>query len=512
MKTINEINEKIKNSEAVVVSAEEMIRIVEDIGAKDAAKEVDVVTTGTFGAMCSSGVFLNFGHADPPIKMMKTYLNGVEAYSGLAAVDAYLGASQVNSDDDIDINYGGAHVIEDLVAGKEIELVAEGYTTDCYPRKKVSTTITIDDLNQAILLNPRNCYQTYAAATNSREEKIYTYMGALLPEFGNINYSGAGQLNPLQNDYNKNTKAYNTIGVGTRIFVGGGAGYIIGEGTQHNPDSGFGTLMIKGDLKTMNNKYLKGATIPKYGSTLFVGIGVPIPVLNEEIAKTCAIRDEDIEVPIVDYGIPRRDRPTIAKTNYKELRTGEITVELTIKEDDITKKIEKTIKTASVSSYKKSREIAEELKNLILKGEFLLTEPVSPLGVGSSKPMKAKAKLVGDIISRPPIVAGADISITDASRILIENNINHLPIVDKNSHLIGIVTSWDIAKAVAQNKKSISEIMTTHIISCTVNEPIDVLARRMGRNNISGVPVVDKYGKVVGIITAEDLSKLIGRN
>ena len=176
MKTIREINEKIKKGDAVVVTAEEMIEIVEEMGPKGAAKEVDVVTTGTFGAMCSSGVFLNFGHSDPPIKMMRTYLNGVEAYSGLAAVDAYLGAAQPNSDDDIDINYGGAHVIEDLVAGKEVRLVAEGYTTDCYPRKRVSTTITLEDLNQAIMVNPRNSYQTYPAATNSREEKIYTYM------------------------------------------------------------------------------------------------------------------------------------------------------------------------------------------------------------------------------------------------------------------------------------------------------------------------------------------------
>ncbi|WP_421078146.1 homocysteine biosynthesis protein [Methanothermococcus sp. Ax23] len=507
MKTIKEINEKIKNGEAVVVTSEEMIKIVDEVGAKNAAKEVDVVTTGTFGAMCSSGVFLNFGHSDPPIKMIKTYLNGVEAYSGLAAVDAYLGATQPNSDDDIDIDYGGAHVIEDLVAGKEIELIAEGYTTDCYPRKRVSTTITIDDLNQAILLNPRNCYQTYAAATNSRDEKIYTYMGTLLPEFGNINYSGAGQLNPLQNDYNKATKSYNTIGIGTRIFLGGGIGYIVGEGTQHNPDTAFGTFMVKGDLKTMNSEYLRGATIPKYGSTLFVGIGVPIPVLNEDIAKACAIRDEDIEVPIVDYGVPRRERPIVAKTNYKELRKGELTLELN---GNGTKKIEKTIKTAPVSSYKKSREVAEELKNWILNGEFLLTERVDVFGKGSAKPMKAKAKLVGDIISKPPIVGKSDITIDEASKILIENDINHLPIVDENNILIGILTSWDIARAVAQNKKSISEIMTRHIISSTVDEPIDVVARKMSRNNISGVPVVDKNGKVLGVVTAEDLSKLIG--
>ncbi|HIP16331.1 MAG TPA: hypothetical protein EYG77_03925, partial [Methanothermococcus okinawensis] len=348
MKTIREINEKIKKGDAVVLTAEEMIEVVEEMGPEGAVKEVDVVTTGTFGAMCSSGVFLNFGHADPPIKMMKTYLNGVEAYSGLAAVDAYLGAAQPNSDDDIDINYGGAHVIEDLVAGKEVKLVAEGYTTDCYPRKKVSTTITLDDLNQAILVNPRNCYQTYAAATNSREEKIYTYMGTLLPEYSNINYSGAGQLNPLQNDYNREKKTFNTIGIGTRIFLGGGIGYVIGEGTQHDPDKAFGTLMVKGDLKTMSPKFLRAATIPNYGCTLYIGIGIPIPVLNEEVAKACAVKDEDIEVPVLDYGVPRRDRPVVARTNYEELRKGEVTIE--IYDSDLKRLVEKTVKTASVSS------------------------------------------------------------------------------------------------------------------------------------------------------------------
>ncbi len=511
IKTVKEINEKIKNNEAVVITAEEMIKVVEEIGPEKASREVDVVTTGTFGAMCSSGVFLNFGHSDPPIKIMKAYLNGVEVYSGLAAVDGYLGATQINIDDDIDINYGGAHVIEDLVKGKSVELVAEGYTTDCYPRKKIITSITLDDLNQAIMVNPRNCYQTYPSATNSREEKIYTYMGTLLPEFGNINYSGAGQLNPLQNDYNRETKTYNTIGIGTKIFLGGGVGYIIGEGTQHNPETGYGTLMVKGDLKEMSPKYLKAATIPKYGCSLFVGIGVPIPVINEEVAKACAIRDRDIEVPIVDYGVPRRDRPVIGKTNYEDLRKGQITVELTINENEEIKKIEKTIKTASVSSYKLSRDVARELKDWILRGDFLLSEPCGSLGRGSSKPMKSKIKLVGDILKKPPIVANEDISIVEASKILIENNINHLPIVDDEGYLIGIITSWDIAKAVSQNITSISDIMTRNIISSTVNEPIDVLSRKMSRYDISGVPVVDKHGKVIGIVTAEDLSRLLGR-
>ncbi len=110
-----EINEKIKRGDAVVLTAEEFIELVEQSGLEKAAKEVDVVTTGTFGAMCSSGAFLNFGHSEPPIKMVKCWLNDVPVYKGLAAVDAYLGVTSMSESRPFE--YGGGHVIEDLVSG-----------------------------------------------------------------------------------------------------------------------------------------------------------------------------------------------------------------------------------------------------------------------------------------------------------------------------------------------------------------------------------------------------------
>jgi len=330
LKTIEEINQKIRDGDAVVVTAAEMTRIVAENGPMDAAKEVDVVTTGTFGAMCSSGAFLNFGHSDPPIKMARTYLNGVEAYSGLAAVDAYIGAAQPNRDPEIGLEYGGSHVIEDLIRGKEVELVAEAYGTDCYPLKNVETLISLETINQAVMVNPRNCYQNYAVAVNSTQETLYTYMGTLLPNYGNVTYSSAGELSPLLND-----PYFQTIGVGTRIFLCGAEGYIVGEGTQHSteserrngvPVSPSGTLMLKGNMKDMDPEYVRGATMPRYGPTLYVGAGIPIPVLNEDIAAATGISDEDIVCRVIDYGVPRRSRPVVKETNYKELKSGKIEI------------------------------------------------------------------------------------------------------------------------------------------------------------------------------------------
>jgi len=377
LRKYEEINDRIRRGEATVLTANEFIDAVESSGLEKAAKEVDVVTTGTFGAMCSSGAFLNFGHSDPPIKMQHCWLNDVPAYRGLAAVDAYIGATAMSESKGFE--YGGGHVIEDLVSGREINLRADAYGTDCYPRKYIETAITLDDLNQAILLNPRNAYQHYNAATNSTSRTIFTYMGTLLPNHGNVTFSGSGQLSPLYKDSN-----FETIGIGTRIFLGGGVGYVIGEGTQHCPQNQFGTIMVRGDLKQMSARYLRGATFYRYGTTLYVGLGIPVPIINERVARTAALKDSDILTDILDYGIPSRTRPVIKKTSYEELKSGKVQ----IKDDEIN--------SSPLSSFKIAEEVAENLRDWILEKRFLLNRPAELLPAErESKPLleKTSAKI-----------------------------------------------------------------------------------------------------------------------
>jgi uncharacterized protein (DUF39 family) len=396
-KTIPEINDKIKKGEAVVVTAEEIIEIASKKGVSQAAKEVDVVTTGTFGPMCSSGAYFNVGHTKPRIKLGggKVYLNDVPTYTGLAAVDIFLGATALPDDDPKnkiypgEFRYGGGHVIEEIVAGKDIRLVATAYGTDCYPRRKLETMINIKDMNEAVLFNIRNAYQNYNVAVNQSDRTIYTYMGVLKPELGNANYSTAGQLSPLFND-----PYYKTIGIGTRIFLGGGVGYVAWQGTQHNPNvlrgdngvpkRGAGTLAVIGDLKQMKPEWLVGTSFLGYGCTLTVGIGVPIPVLSEEILRYAMVTDSEIYAPIVDYSeaYPQRKPDVLGEVSYKELKSGKIKVK------------GKEVPTASLSSYPGAVEIAGVLKEWIKKGKFLLTEPVAHLpGVESGivfKPLEER--------------------------------------------------------------------------------------------------------------------------
>jgi len=379
-KTYQEINEKIKKGQAVVVTAEEIIDIVRRKGEAEAARTVDVVTTGTFSPMCSSGAILNFGHTKPPIKASQAWLNNVPAYAGLAAVDVYLGATEPAADDPLnkvypgEFKYGGGHVIQDLVAGKAVHLVAEAYGTDCYPSKRAEKDVTLKQLPNAVLFNPRNCYQNYNCAVNLSNRTIYTYMGPLRPRAGNANFCTAGQLSPLFND-----PYYRTIGIGTRIFLGGGAGYVCFPGTQHNPgkprgENGIplgpaGTLMVMGDLKKMSARYLVGVSLLGYGCSLAVGLGIPIPLLNEEIAHFCAVTDDQLLAPIVDYGhdYPAATGRILGHVSYAQLKTGKMNLD------------GQEILTVPLSSLVRAREVAQLLKEWIEKGQFLLGEPVDLL-------------------------------------------------------------------------------------------------------------------------------------
>lgn len=396
-KTIQQINEKIKKGQAVVVDAEEIIDIVDKKGLKKASQEVDVVTTGTFGPMCSSGAYFNTGHSKPKIKLGggRTYINNVPAYTGFAAVDLYMGATALPEEDPLNktypgsFQYGGAHVIEDLVAGKDLKLEATAYGTDCYPRRKLETLINIKDLNEATLFNPRNCYQNYNLAVNLSDKIIYTYMGELKPNLGNANYCSAGQLSPLIND-----PYYKTIGIGTRIFLGGADGYIIWQGTQHNPgmkrkktgvpQAPAGTIAVIGDLKKMSYDWIRGVSMRGYGVSLAVGIGIPIPILNEEICKFASIKDEEIYTQIVDYShnYPNGIKKSLGEVNYKQLRSGKIEYK------------GKEIPTGSLSSYGKAKNIANTLKKRILDNKFLLSQPVAnipgPETGYSFKPLKER--------------------------------------------------------------------------------------------------------------------------
>ena len=363
-RTIAEINEKILSGKAVVLTAEQVAAMGREATPAEIAEKVDVGTTCTFGPMCSAGMFINFGHTDPPMRMERITLNNVPVFAGIAAVDAYIGATETALPHD---QYGGAHVIEELIAGRDVMMQATAKGTDCYPRTEVKTLINRESVNEMIMFNPRNAYQNYNVAVNSTSKMKYTYMGTLLPSFGNATFSTSGELSPLLND-----PEMRTIGIGTRIFFGGTTGYVAWHGTQFNtgkpvnehgvPVGNSATLALIGNAKEMNTRFIRAAYFEKYGVSIFVGVGIPIPVLDEDLARRVMIRNSQIETNVLDYGSPGHD--LLGRANYESLFSGEISLN------------GKKIRTAPLSSLRVAREIAETLRGEIAAGRFLLTAPV----------------------------------------------------------------------------------------------------------------------------------------
>ncbi|MCD6392643.1 MAG: hypothetical protein J7M40_03965, partial [Planctomycetes bacterium] len=209
---------------------------------------------------------------------------------------------------------------------------------------------------------------------NDSDKPIYTYMGSLEPNRKNANYCSAGQLSPLLND-----PFYETIGVGTRVWLGGAHGHVYAEGTQHAggeartpggiPKGGAGTLALTADMKQMDKEFVRGVSFRGYGISLALGVGIPIPILNEEVLKRTCVRDRDILAPIVDYSheYPQNTGKVICHVSYEQLRTGEIEVE------------GKKVVIGSLSSYSKALKIASLLADEIRRGDFLLAKPIEYL-------------------------------------------------------------------------------------------------------------------------------------
>ena len=382
MRTIAQINDKISQKQAVVWTVDEVKAKIDELGITKIFERVDVITTGTFEPMESSGAIINLGHTDPPIKIRQCWLDGIPAYAAFGAVDLYLGAtatadyylqdSDPNLREVLGNEKGGGHVIEDLIAGKSVQLKAVGQKTDCYPRAIWENAITKDNINQFYLFNPRNLYQNFIVGVNGGERTLYTYLGALQPRLGNAVYSNPGAVSPLLNDPD-----LDSVGIGSKIFLGGGVGYIAWEGTQHfplqkrlpnrTPIGPAATVALIGDAKQMSADWVRGCYFKNYGASMMLGVGVALPVTTEKIIQNCAVIDRDIVAPVIDFSIPRRVRPTFGLVSYEQLQKGHVTID------------GQSVRVAPLASKYRSLKVAQELREWIEAGEFTLTEPVAPL-------------------------------------------------------------------------------------------------------------------------------------
>lgn len=292
-RTLADINTKIKNSTAVVMTAQEFIDNIAS-GESITFDDVDVITTGTKGLMSGILGIFTFRVAPPKIhrKFTEISMNGIPGYPGpcpnefLGVVDVLLYATAHSTTND---QYSGGVLFRDLVEGKVIHVVAKSYEGD-----ELEKDITLDDMQFARLLGTRQGFKNYNAMVNPTEEPVNTIFSTLpmQPNLSELTFSGCGAINLFQNDPD-----FLVFGVGTPLLVNGAIGYLIGPGTRNyilKPN-----MMTIADFKEMNPEYMGGFKT-SFGVEPICSMAAAIPILNEEIFNNLVRSDADVPLTILN--------------------------------------------------------------------------------------------------------------------------------------------------------------------------------------------------------------------
>ena len=384
-RTTPEINEKIKASKAKVLTASEAKSLIKEKGLKYFADNTDVVTCGSFEMHTNALIYLSFGQTDPLIYFSEALINNVPAYT-LGPTDLALSCVAFSKENP---KYSGAHVLEDLVSGKDIHLKVSGKNLEVFPNKEFETWFNLKNLNQARLILNQGINQNSIVATNSSNKDINSHMGTLIGGIENSTYNSSSYLNPLINDPH-----CKTIGIGTKVWVAGEEGFILGSGSNHNPlqhrnKHGIPvgpaiTLSVIADIEKMNPKWVRGGFLKSFGPVLYIGIAVPIPILNDEVGESFAITDDKIHTTIVDFSIPRRTKPIFGQCTYEELRTSTVVIN------------KKPTLSAPLTSMAYVTEICNLLKESILSKSFYLSSPLTSINMSSE--LKKLDSRLGELV------------------------------------------------------------------------------------------------------------------
>lgn len=312
IRSIEEINRKIEDGEATILTAEEVSQLVRD-GEEPKAEDVDIVTTGTCGIMSGTAAIFHIPVAEAGAfkKAKNVLLNGVPGFPG-PCPNEWLGSVDMivygTSHSIRESRYGGGFLFKDIVSGKDIEVEVES-TDD----EKLRSTVNISDMGTAQMIGTRLAFKNYNSFVNPTDKPVSSIFHAIDLEgpFKGFTFSGCGELNPLQNDpYMK------TICAGSKVLLNGAEGYVIGRGTRSSDEKP--NMMITADMKGMDPHYLGGFKTGA-GPEVFDSVAAAIPVLDDAILKETFIQNKDIKLPVTDI---RGRHHVLGFTDYNEVWGG----------------------------------------------------------------------------------------------------------------------------------------------------------------------------------------------
>ena len=339
-------------------------------GLEEAYAATDVVVASTAEFTDQASLVLHLGPSDPPIRVRRFQLDGVEGWGGHGSTDLVLPIGGGLAEP---LRRGGAQVLGALLAGQELGLTASGEATALHPRRELDTRLGLDRIGSGRLLLHRGIVENGVVAVSSAEGLTRSPYGPLLGPWGTALYgcSGAASIGLTM-------PGLALLGPGSPVLVAGALGWVSGPGSGHQPNprrlasgharSPGAVAALSVELQGLNPQWLRACFFEGHGSALLVAIAAPVPLINLAVARQAAVLDSALEAPVLDFGIPRRIRPSFGSVSYSQLLAGQIPV------------AGERVRCAPAHSPRLAASIAGELVNQLQQGRFPLRLPLAPLG------------------------------------------------------------------------------------------------------------------------------------
>ena len=334
---------------------------VAELGLEQAFAQTHVVVASEAGFTAQASLVLHLGPSDPPMRIERCRLGTAEGSGGHGNTDLVL-----------PIQRGGAYALEQLLRGETLPFSASGVATGQQPRQELETQLTLEEIGAGRLLLHRGIAENGVVAVSSREGLTPTPWGPVLGPLasGLFSCGGAGSIGLTMPELHG-------LGPGSPVLVAGAIGWVSGAGAGHNPQvrrqasghalSPGASCALEVDLHSLDRRWIRACEHQELGSALLVAIAAPIPLLNLITAKQASCDNTQLEAPVLDYGIPRRIRPSLGRARYSDLLRGELRLG------------ERRLRCAPAHSPRLAAELADELMEQLRSGLFPLRLPLLPL-------------------------------------------------------------------------------------------------------------------------------------
>lgn len=335
-------------------------RVARD-GLAGAYADTDVVVAANAEFCEQASLILHLGPSDPPIRVRRFRLGCAEGIGGHGSSDLV-----------VPIGQGGATVLAELLAGDSLPLSLSGEPTGQQPRLELETRLDLGGIGAGRLLLHRGIVENGVVAVSSREGRLSTPWGPVLGPLATALYScgGAGSIGLTM-------PGLSLLGPGSPVLVAGAIGWVSGAGSGHQPQArrqASGHALSPGacaaltvDLHELQPRWLRATQTEWEGTGLLVAMAAPVPLINLAVAEQAAAGDGELQAPVLDFGIPRRVRPSFGRVSYAALRSGSLQLQ------------DRRVTCAPGHSPRLAEEIGAELADRLRQGRFPIRLPLQPL-------------------------------------------------------------------------------------------------------------------------------------